>query len=704
MTYTLANLEAFNASREAPRSPEWQAVYTAAATYLAQRTDTSRTAVIDAIQKWHTIKAQRGGSRKRGLDQITAIWAETQAEKQTLELTQAEDVAITRITETQQRLIGRAFIGARLIYRNGVKDSYGLKGAAEETASAWSELTSKWPALQAFASRAGRTFRPMTSAVGRAANSFSTAFSPVTKPIGHVVAVAKDRVASGASRAASTLTEAVSSQFNAQDLMNSLLLPEIRDIAAAEISRLLGQVLFEEIQNCIPYIGTFTEGVQLAKSTKELISTSMSAYEARKFRRGTADGAAAFAISALETMLKRDLEELGLEVACKGASFTCACISLAGTGTDVPAIAARAASATARLMATIYRACRDFNEMHAAQTILAGGLPIDHEALKACPFLGLQVIHLCSASDLVGLHIGEFSRANGVGSVGCNHDLDALLQRASALKQQAYEGVRESRFEFRYGPDRTALCTTIGQAVSSTLAEQVSVDESLHEHLEQLGVPEALAGEVSIDDMVGERLEELATFGGQDVRAYGNVAKAEKLRDIKENVLGPFAQAHVQKQAERAEAEHWERFHNSIDAILARRREVEAANVAALAALLRKMDDENRRIEAGQAQAAMNRERRARLEKIAAAVTQALNTYSDQTSGFRSLITSKSTESVQASEALRRMAAVASPDPALESTVRWLLGKGGSKPPALSMPLKPGSRLYGLLESAYAGT
>ena len=101
----------------------------------------------------------------------------------------------------------------------------------------------------------------------------------------------------------------------------------------------------------------------------------------------------------------------------------------------------------------------------------------------------------------------------------------------------------------------------------------------------------------------------------------------------------------------------------------------------ALADLLRKMDDENRRIEAGQKQAAVNRERRARLEKIAAAVTQALNTYSDQTSGFRSLITSQSTESVQASEALRRMAAVASPDPALESTLRWLLGKGGSKPP-----------------------
>ncbi len=681
MTYTLADLEAFNAGTGAPRSEEWQAVYTAAAAYLSQRTDQSRMAVIHAIQRWHNSKAQRKGSRKRGLDQVTAIWAETQAEKQTLKLTQAEDVAITRITETQQRLIGRAFIGARLVYRNGSKDFFGLKDAAGETASAWSDLASEWPALQAFASRVGHTFRPMTSAVGRAADSISTAFSPVTKPIGHVVAGAKDHVASGASHAASTLTEAVSSQFHAQDLMNSLLLPEIRDVAAAEINSLLGQVLFEEVQNCIPYIGTFSEGVQLANSTKQLISTSMSAYEARKFRRGSADGAAAFAIGALETMLQRDLEELGLEVACKGASFTCACISLAGTGTDVPAIAARAASATARLMATIYCACRDFNEIHAAQTVLAGGLPIDHEALKACPFLGLQVIHLCSATDLVGFHIGEFSRENGVGSAGCNHDLDTLLRRASALKQQAYEGVKKSRFEFRYGPDRTALCTTIGQAVSSTLAEHISVDESLHEHLEQLGVPEALAGEVSIDDMVGERLEELATFGGQDVRAYGNVAKAE-----------------------RAEAEHWERFHNSIDAILTRRREVEAANVAALADLLRKMDAENRRIEAGQNQAAMNRERRARLEKIAAAVTQALNTYSDQTSGFRSLITSQSTESVQVSEALRRMAAVASPDPALESTVRWLLGKGGSKPPALLVPLKSGSRLYGLLESAYAGT
>jgi thioredoxin-like negative regulator of GroEL len=209
---------------------------------------------------------------------------------------------------------------------------------------------------------------------------------------------------------------------------------------------------------------------------------------------------------------------------------------------------------------------------------------------------------------------------------------------------------------------------------------------------------------VSVDGMVGERLEELATFGGQDVRAYGNVAKAEKIRDIKEHVLGPFARSHVQKQAERAKAEDRERFNNSLAAIFTRRREVEAANVAALDDLVRKMDAENQRIEAGQNQAAMNRERRARLEKIAAAVTQALNTYSDQTSGFRSLITSQSAESVQASEALRRMAAVASPDPALESTVRWLLGKGGSKPPALSVPLKPGSRFYGLLESAYAGT
>jgi hypothetical protein len=429
--------------------------------------------------------------------------------------------------------------------------------------------------------------------------------------------------------------------------------------------------LFEEVQNCIPYIGTFTEGVQLANTTKQLISTSIIEHETGKFRREVADGAAAFAIGALETMLQRDIEELGLEVACKGASFTCAVISLAGTGTDVPAIAARAASATAKLMALIHRACRDFNELHAAQTILAGGLPVDHKALKACPFLGLQVIHLCSASDLVGFHIGEFSRANGVGSVGCNHDLDTLLRRASALKQKAFEDVQKSRFRFRYSPDPTTLGDMLKDAVKEHMADLVSVDGSVHEHLEQsLGVPAALAGQVSIDAEVRDGLEKRFPSSGQDLDAYKIVAE----------------------------------FENSLDAILTRRREVEAANVAALDDLVRKMDAENQRIEAGQNQAAMNRERRARLEKIAAAVTQALNTYSDQTSGFRSLITSQSTESVQASEALRRMAAVASPDPALESTVRWLLGKGGSKPPALSVPLKPGSRFHGLLESAYAGT
>lgn len=227
---------------------------------------------------------------------------------------------------------------------------------------------------------------------------------------------------------------------NLPQQVQSLLIKLFDNASAAEIQSALGPSFHDFLANVTPFVGCIKSGAQAlvkwGSAAAGLYTRSKLGDAEDSFAPG--DPAAAF-----EAILKIQTREIHQNVASASIYTAGAAAKGAFAAADFGALSGTlvgAVESLALLVQKIYLFARDWNEMKAANTLLASD-QLDLQLFKTCPLLGCYLIGNSDTSAIINLAVGDYGRA------GWKFEVEAMVKKAQPVFEKAREVVLGSRFE-----------------------------------------------------------------------------------------------------------------------------------------------------------------------------------------------------------------------------------------------------------------
>ncbi len=610
-------------------SPEWQSVYQAGIAFVADPGDRPNQITLSAaIINWMNAKRislstgkARGfyrrlktfaGRKPRGFDWVVALETELDQAEQAFwrsNTSREAQTGLTIIEGHQGRIRSSVLSGAQLWYRSGASDLYTIGSSAIEVTSGWQDVHGEETITDRTATQLG---------LDPVKQLFFSLFHGIEE--------------------------------------------HAKELAYAALKEVIGQQVIEELQKAIPYAGLFAEGKAVIDTAKLAAQVGWSRYKASKNAPALRAGTAEAALTALQTLLSRQLKDLSVDLAASATNFTVGVVSTAATGTDLANKISHAATATAKLLWLVYVFGREWYEVHNANKILESNI-FDDQIFSTCPLLGAQLIIVANTSDLMSLALRTDQGLYRPSTTRGQREIEEIAKKISALKVLSIGFLSSSRFEVIYTPplslkDRIATFTGL-RVVPRTATIRSSRD----------------SGHVFDQTLYERRRQEEAQM------AEAIAAEARKREGIE--AAQRFSTAHIIRQQSK-ELEH----RQALEEIEKKRQQAE----------------EEAAINARELQEIQDREERAKMEKLAKLsphVRVAINYHKQQTTGIRWAFTRPSQESLAARSKLEQLMASHSLEE-LERHLKWFLSISPFSPDGSSKQLKNPSRFRSLLFKAYS--
>lgn len=426
----------------------------------------------------------------------------------------------------------------------------------------------------------------------------------------------------------------------------------IPDVVLHELKELLGRQLFDSISSAIPYLGTIKEGADVMNSLKTIAMHEVNTYRVHSTRSYARPGDVQSSIDAMIRVLNSERVDLGVELAGSSATFTAGIGTLGVDGGALQVITSVAVTG-AKLLRTIYSFVADHVAMTKTNQMLksAGGTHLTLlETLHKFPMLGAHVIKTLETSTVLELNIMEINQPF------FKYMTEQNNQKIQTIRETACRIIEDSRFELLQSELATLTYERNKQKFASTLQQQL-VDV----------IDKREINKRKMNAVVRDIPAAAARF---QERRDAKTAHVAKFTPVAREAASKLSLLEIMQLAN-MELEH------------------EMAALIDIQAMEENRQNESRRNKA-----------------LAVRVQSVLETYKDQTSGFRSLITSQSDESTAAIAALNSFVNATSHAglSRLRELVEYLLKVGTKVPqgvgPALKQ-LKDPSRLHGLLNAAY---
>jgi hypothetical protein len=427
----------------------------------------------------------------------------------------------------------------------------------------------------------------------------------------------------------------------------------IPDAVLTELKAIIGQQLFNSLSSAIPYLGTIKEGAAVMTHLKNIARHELTTYRVKSSTAWTRPGDVQAAVDAMVRTLESERIDLGIELAGSSATFAAGIGTLGADGGTLQVVTSLAITG-AKLIRTIYV----FVSQHVAMTqankalkTAAGARMPLLETLHTFPFLGAHLISVLETSTILDINIADLNQPF------FKYLAEDMNRRIETVRTAARKILDDSRFEI----------------VNTDLAD-VELIRARDSFLD------------SLQDQLNKAIHDRET-------RLNRKKMDAVIRDI------PAAAAKFQERRDRAA--HEAKF-KSI-----------AKEAAGKISLLEMLVLANLELEAEMAALidirAMEEQREAELRRnkaLAKHVQSALNTYKEQTTGFRRFTTRQSDESTAAIQVLSGLVASQKPGDLskLRQTTEYLLKITSSVPngvPRGLSQLKEGSRLHGLLAPAY---
>ena len=519
--------------------------------------------------------------KKSHRDRLGAVTALRQYLKNwTREYTAADLAALSEIKRAQRQALRRTLSDARIRYKSDrMKITQDLRDAADEACSSLKTLAEE--------------------------------VAPLVKK----------------ADAASASGEAAKVSFEWQDLLRSItgIEVDLQQEVMQALSRELGEKFVADIARYVPVLGIVEDGYAVFKSMKGVIENELTIYRNQKARPYARKGDIQTAITALQTIFKKQRVALGLDLAGSVSALVTGAVSsgIAGPVTN-------AAVSVAKLIHTVRNFVLDHITMKRANQVLALTQASDDQLLEIMekfPFIGAHLIATIETSTLIEI---------------CGYELNdpfyqlvvqSYNEKVTNLRESAREIISDSRFEIIITNDREIAATRRSLDIAARRARDLGAQRT-RERVEQ-------------------RQRELS---------------AQRARELAERQARELAAQQARQFAEQQ---------------------------------ARDLAEQQQR-----AAVALQEKNLAKLRVLQQKVKQALATYRDQTTGFKSMITRQSKESTEAIAALTPLLSSSSAQDmsTLQGLVEFLLKKPITDEdfarPRLT-PLKQPSRLYDLLHPAY---
>ena len=550
------------------------------------------------------------GRKPRGFYWVVALETELDQAEQAFwrsNTSQEAQTGLTIIEGHQGRIRSSVLSGAQLWYRSGASDLYTIGSSAIEVTSGWQEV-------QGEETITDRTATPL--GLDPVKQLFFSLFHGIEE--------------------------------------------DAKELAYAALKEVIGQQVIEELQKAIPYAGLIAEGESVINTAKLAAQVGWDRYKASKNAPALRAGTAEAALTALQTLLSRQLKDLSVDLAASATNFTVGVVSTATTGTDLANKISHAATATAKLLWLVYVFGREWYEVHNANKVLESNI-FDDQIFSTCPLLGAQLIIVANTSDLMSLALRTDQGLYRPSTTRGQREIEEIAKKISALKVLSIGFLSSSRFEVIYTPplslkDRIATFTGLRVALrtATTGSSRGRVfDQTLYERRrqEEAQMAEAIAAEAR---------------------------KREAIEAAKR-----FSTAHIIRQQSK-ELEH----RQALEEIGKKRQQAE----------------EEAAIKARELQEIQDREQRAKMEKLAKLsphVRVAINDHKQQTTGIRRAFTRPSQESLAARSKLEQLIESHSLEE-LERHLKWFLSISPFSPEGSSKQLKNPSRFRSLLFKAYS--
>lgn len=429
----------------------------------------------------------------------------------------------------------------------------------------------------------------------------------------------------------------------------------IPDVVLAELKTLIGRQLCDSLSSAIPYLGTIKEGAAVMAHLKNIAQHELTTYRVKSSKAYVRPGDVQAAVESMLHIFSSDRIDLGIELASSSATFAAGVGTLGADGGAFQVITSLATTG-AKLIRTIYLFVSQHTAMTRANTAIrssAGARMPLLETLQTFPFLGAYTISILETSTILDINIADINQPF------FKHLAQDLSRRVDVVKTSARAIIEKSRFEVV----NTDLC-------------QLEIIRSRESFTDSL--------QAELDDALLKR-------------------EMQKTRRKMDAVIREIPAAAAKFQERRDRSAHEAKF------------KAIAREAAGKISLLEMMMLANLELESYMAALidirAMEEQRQVEMRRnksLATRVQAALASYSEQTTGFRRFTTRQSSESSAALQALHGLVSAQNfrSLAQLRGLTEYLLKVTPSAPDGLPPGLRQlnnGSRLHGLLTSAYQG-
>lgn len=454
-----------------------------------------------------------------------------------------------------------------------------------------------------------------------------------------------------AAPAVKTSAEATRASTLWQDILRTItgIGEDLQGEALNALTRAIGAQTMNALSGAVPILGTVKDGIKILQNLKQIVDNEVTKNRIHTSRVYTRPGDIQVAIDSIQGILSGRRIDLGMELASSVTTFTTS-VTTFGIGGPI----ASAALSGAKLVYTIYNFVNDhiiMTRINKSLNDILWSRKLLVETINEFPFLGAYLITCTETSTLLEFNALEIG----------NPFFMVLIQyyktQCDTIISTAQQIVLQSRFE-----------------IVSIQRQDAALMEARHR----------------FNDTLKDRLAE----------AFEARQRVQDLAAHKEKMSNVFQEMNSRQQLKDRQA-HQQKFSPVMEEL-----KEQATMLEMMLLMNNEIEIETARLIDIRAMKEMREQQLAKLKLLQKNVQNVLNTYRDQTSGFRSLITRQSDQSTTAISVLTPLATSITNDDLqkLDNIVRYLLMKPGAPPPPADKqltPLKQPSRLFDLLNKAY---